>query len=109
MKTLGYMSYKAALRYYDFFSAQGIECEIKDYMPFFHFLLGASLGNNKKVYVLVKDEDFTRARALFEEEERKYVRSVGELMPAANRAMLIVGLVILTGAVVLYWLIQPVK
>jgi hypothetical protein len=54
----------------------------------------------------VRDEDYERAKLLFDAQEQQHAQRVEELTPAANRAMAVIGMIVLAGVVLFYCLIQ---
>ena len=100
MKDLGYMSLSVAQKCQELFLKHGIECEIKDFSAHLK-KMGRSRRTN--VNLLVNENDYDRAKQIFIEEERKHEEKVKELLPGANRAVLIAILVILGLWALMWW------
>ena len=109
MKDLGYMTFAAAEQYKRLFDEQGIACEIKDFNLFLRILFGGGWGNNKRVNILVADEQYEEAKKIFDQQEIQHAKRVAELTPAANRMMMTIGASALAGVFLFYYMWQHIK
>ena len=104
MRDLGAMTFAAADKYRIIFAEQESGCESIDTHPLLRVLIGGGWGNNKRVNLLVKEEDYDKAKAIFDALEKEHAKRVEELSPAADRAMAMIAIVAILGVVLFYCL-----